>query len=300
MNVDHFYTIGDSHQECQDYAISKIFDNGVAFACVADGCSGSHDMCRSVDVGARILALSAEMVIKTMTQDMDDPIGFLYHEFYVLKRQKRLGDKILATAIDIANPLLLNGILREESFDSTLVFSIAKDNKALIYCFGDGVAVVKNSIVSSVYEVRFSSGAPYYLSYKMDNQRNAIYHGVKNNTMFVTTDIQGENSHTNNIEPVRLNDWENVSPYEFSSLYIDDTMGFDTISVMSDGVGSFEEEGKPKDVIEMTREATAFKNYNGVFVQRRMKKFLKVAERSGISHYDDFSIATIHNDSQVT
>ena len=55
MNADHYYTIGNSHSVCQDYAISGLVENG-AYAILSDGCSSSPD----VDVGARMLSLSAK------------------------------------------------------------------------------------------------------------------------------------------------------------------------------------------------------------------------------------------------
>ena len=174
MKVDHFYTIGSTHQECQDYATSKIFSNGVAFACVADGCSGSHARCRSVDIGARMLALSSQHILNTITDDVDHegkPVKFIYDTFMGGK-EAVLGNTIIECAIETSKPFFPSGILCNESFDSTLLMVIADEKNAAIFCFGDGAFVVEyKDGTKSFREFSFSSGAPYYLSYRVEKSR---------------------------------------------------------------------------------------------------------------------------------
>ena len=73
--------------------------------------------------------------------------------------------------------------------------------------------------------------------------------------------------------------------------------GVDIISVMSDGAKSFLKNDAYADEtllpIPIIEEWNAFKNTNGVFVERRMKAFVKKCKAEDIHHYDDISIASI-------
>jgi len=68
MNSDSQYLIGHSHHVCEDYALSGFY-NGLHYAIVADGCSASKD----VDIGARVLAKSAEGVIRSVYEHHYQP-----------------------------------------------------------------------------------------------------------------------------------------------------------------------------------------------------------------------------------
>ena len=59
INVDHYMTIGSSHQVCEDYIISGT--EPFPYIILSDGCSSSKD----TDIGARILAQCAKNYLTT-------------------------------------------------------------------------------------------------------------------------------------------------------------------------------------------------------------------------------------------
>jgi hypothetical protein len=287
MIVDHYYKIGDTHDECQDYAISRIWDNGLAFTCIADGCSSSHDRCRSVDVGARILALSAEHVLKGLTKNKRR-IAHLKEFFFDKRSHGNLGDLIILFAKNTIDHLM-DEEDSEYALDSTLLITIADEENALVFVFGDGIVAIEYEDGSkSYYEVDYSKGAPYYLSYLNNPSRQKLF-GKLEQEMTISGIEDPENTELDVC----------ISPKEdrldlfhhWSSSYVE---GYKRISIMSDGFGSFEDADKnPVGSGVVVKEATNFKNSVGSFLQRRMKTMMRKYDKKEIGHYDDISIATI-------
>ena len=46
-------------------------------------------------------------------------------------------------------------------------------------------------------------------------------------------------------------------------------------------------------LLDILPELTAFKNVNGCFVQRRLKRANATFEKHGVNHYDDISIGAL-------
>lgn len=115
MSTDKFFTIGKTHNVCQDYALSGEH-NGISYAIVSDGCSSSPD----TDFGARFLAKSCEQQI--------------------LRGHNFNGERIIYEASGIARQIGLP----ETCLDATLICAIKDNNDAIkIYMHGDGVILGK-------------------------------------------------------------------------------------------------------------------------------------------------------------
>ena len=285
LKVDHYYHVGDSHDECQDYALSRIWENGLAFTCIADGCSSSHQKCRAVDVGARILSYSAEHLLKGFTRNVDNKIENLYNTFFLEDNQSHLGDLIGLFAKNTINHLMEEAE-SEYALDSTLLIAIADEKDALVFVFGDGVvAVEREDGRKDIYEVRYSNSAPYYISYIHDKNRRERYELMKNEISLIDL----ESGEDEIIVPGELGIFHSAP-----SLYVKD---YKSISIMSDGFTSFVDgDNNSIDTGVIVNKAIGFKNHSGVFQQRRMKMMLKRLKRKGFEHYDDLSIASIVNE----
>ena len=96
MNADSTFTIGSSHQVCQDYAVAGLRNdrglasqrNRLAYAVVSDGCSSSIDS----DFGSRLLSKAAERLILSEDHAAPDDARLL-HEAASL-RALRLARKV--------------------------------------------------------------------------------------------------------------------------------------------------------------------------------------------------------------
>lgn len=282
MNVDNFHKIGYTHDECQDYSLSRNWDSGMSFIAVADGCSESHDRCRLVDVGARILALSAEKTVRSLLKKRD--ISYLYDNFFKNGNQYDLGSLIQECSKETIHHII-DVKDSEYVLDSTLLFCVADENKAIIYVFGDGiVAIDKNNGDKDYYSVGFQNGAPFYLSYCETKGRLDRYNQVKNNLI-----IQDLNDNTLNTKcKLLFNPNDCKQYYSWSSIYVED---YKNISIMSDGFTSFESSDREITSAEIVNQVVDYKSPVGVFVQRRMKGFLR--KNKDLKHYDDISIASI-------
>src|SRR5690348_10028206 len=113
MHADSFFRMGASHAVCQDYASAGQVD-GVAYAILSDGCSGSP----ATDFGARFFVRAAEQRIR----DIAD--GSLPAEDLVISAAQ------MATACRLPLACL----------DATLLFA-ASLGRGLVQVFqtGDGV-----------------------------------------------------------------------------------------------------------------------------------------------------------------
>jgi hypothetical protein len=72
MNANHYFSIGKDHAICQDYAISKLINNG-GCAILSDGCSSSP----STDIGSRLLAMAAYDVFLNFIVDIKNAYSIL-------------------------------------------------------------------------------------------------------------------------------------------------------------------------------------------------------------------------------
>ncbi|MFA7218909.1 MAG: protein phosphatase 2C domain-containing protein [Synergistaceae bacterium] len=288
MNTDSYFEIGNSHEVCQDFAISGNINENISFAIVTDGCTTSHNQCAQVDTGARILAYSAREALKKIWADKDSTIfenttQEMVSEF--LRNQSIVTTRLIERQLGL-DPLCA---------DCTLVVAVAdKFGNAHSFVYGDGSVFVQLKDGSQhMMDVTFLSGAPLYLSYQTDEPRKIAYMGVYGNLPVLIDRyiLDGGEIETKNSNQILAYD------YGLYGACNSQWKDVDFISVTSDGAKSFlKNEGNETNTvphIKIMNEFNAIKNRNGVFIQRRMKTMGKSNKKLNISHYDDISISAI-------
>ncbi len=277
MNYDHHFEIGSTHKICQDFAISGETQNCIDYAIVCDGCSMSGET-TPIDVGARLLAFSTIKLING---------AFIFRQpidFFVQNIKKSVEET--AEFFEISRRF----------FDATLVAAFTNQEVVRIFIIGDGGFFIKrkNSNIVQFIVLEYTSGAPFYISYLLGNDvyKKKYIEEFGNSKVFVKTywiDIVDKKVVDSSSYSTKVDEkfsHNNIWTYNISDI--------ECVGVFSDGIQSFEKDGKSIDFAEIASEFASFKNYNGKFVERRLGNGLnKKCQKEGIHHYDDISCAAI-------
>lgn len=273
MNSDSAFYIGKTHQVCQDYAAHGISTTGMPFAVISDGCSSSPD----TDFGSRFLTKASACLLSTL-----DNFSFLQSGAF------------LQALVESSSYVKCVG-LPSESLDATLLVAQKIDDRYLFTCAGDGVlAKLKKDGTIDVTQIEYDSGAPYYLNYQLNSDRNKGYKEKFGLVRRIKTYsiVKGEPTSI-----VVREDTDGSVFFEGGS-----AADYVTLAVMSDGILSFMETIRtstsktnvPVEPYKVLSELLAFKSYAGVFVQRRFQRFRKDCEERGWFSVDDISIGAVH------
>lgn len=291
MKTDSYFEIGSTHEVCQDYAISGHINPKMAFAIITDGCTASHKECNEVDFGARVLAYAARDALFKLEVLLTGPWE---DKEYFKKMVKLISQKTLEIVSPIKDQLRLHPMFA----DATLVICLNSVDKACSIIYGDGGVLVKHMDGTTTYdEIGYNSSAPYYLAYAFDKDRQNGYRisfgaaPVIHSRYLIPMD-GAKLEDCNIIHNMAKEINENI--YHFSSFVYNNVA---SISVTSDGIKSFQKSGTNgiEDIasLAMVHRFIGFKNTNGAFVQRRMKRLQQECKEEQISHYDDISISSI-------
>ncbi len=256
MHADSFFRMGATHAVCQDYADSGAAD-GVPYAILADGCSGSQH----TDFGARFLARAT--------------IGWLSE----LRRAEFPTHEIIAHAASMARVARLP----IESLDATLLVATLNDygDNVFTYQTGDGVVVARRRDTEKLeyFSREYSGGMPYYLSYLLSGSARARLERYEQEVRV--------KSNVNNI-------CARVSPWLLRREFRKDE--YDLVALLSDGAEAFHRStGEMVPLESVLRETFAIKSFTGQFFGRRCARFLGTfCKEQGWKHADDFSVAGIY------
>jgi len=279
MNTDSYYEIGHSHTICEDYAISGKINEHLVYAIVSDGCSASP----AVDVGARILAHAAKEYFCTRYSDS---------ECLGNADSKVVGVSIVNIAAQHAKMLSLPlGAL-----DCTLLIVLWSKTDSHVFIYGDGCCMVKRYNGDIWYHtVEFPSGAPLYLSYALSPEREKLYNVEYGRELEAKWFLYKSEE-----DEWTLMD-RSAQPETALSTYCPfPREEMECVMVASDGIKTYENPDNEELPIKyIVKEFTAYKQYKGQFVERRMKKLRKDFRKLGIDHYDDVSIAAIHTQDEA-
>lgn len=285
MNANSFFAMGRQHTVCQDYALtteleiggmrlSDLFEGAPSLlAVLADGCSSSPH----TDFGSRFLVRSLVQVFLCRRVEPNE---------YATKEGCHKAEQY---ALQIALMANENLGLPIEALDATLLYAYPVEDEIKVVVHGDGVVAARHrngSISHFVFEC--PKGAPDYLSYGLDDAREATYRRLigapKTCKLYCDGVFQLEDS-LPVLEGVEL--WFPRSEY-------------DLIVLMSDGARSFQR--KQGTVLvsvpewEVVQQVMSVRNFSGEFMARRIRNgFLgKFCVENGWQHYDDFAVAAIY------
>lgn len=280
MNSDAFFSMGKTHEVCQDYARAGD-TNSHQYAIVSDGCSSSPD----TDFGSRFLTLATIQGC----------------ERFPLKRLR--ADWVIWRAEDIAKGCNLSPYC----LDATLLAILpASENSFNIHVCGDGVVIIGNTDGSFDMWDFDCAGAPSYLSYLLDDARLASYY-AEGYGIWKTTHYRRDPNTTVWVE-IPWNgqgeDLEDVSELcRFSPQTPDINWkiepkkeGIAFIMVVSDGIHSFQRSSdlQPVPIQEVANHLVDFKSFTGQFVTRRCRAFEKFCVKERWHHNDDLGVAAIY------
>lgn len=267
-NTDHYFTGKNRHKPCEDYAFSGL--EPVPYLLVADGCSsstGSH-------IGAMLLTLAARAHIREHLAGPNPQTEPGYDAF---------GNAVIHRAASMADSLALPYTV----LDATLLAALLIGDAVCVYVYGDGMVAARRRSDGALRtaEVHFETNAPYYLSYRLDEARDNGYREtldrpktVRRSLIFEDDDILS-------------------APFDAPVRFTFPVDEFAMIALASDGVSSLvdtrqtTEGGLSSD--DVIAELTAFKNFNGEFVQRRARRAVNGWEKRGGILYDDLSVAAM-------
>jgi len=258
VNIDTFLKIGHSHKICEDYIISGV--DPIPHIILADGCSSS----KNTEMGARLLCYLAKQFLTLKD------VGRSTYE--------QMGTWVINNAEMAARQLGLNST----SLDSTLTVSYYDQEREeiIIRTYGDGyVITIDKEENVEICEDIFTKNSPYYLSYKLDANRDWAYHDEKIDL------LQQNYGPTTDDSPAAARAYD----HEISFLLY--AKKYKLVLISSDGIKSFYDKDIPEvSLWAIIDEFTSFKNTTGSFLQRRVSKAIQMYEKRDIFHADDLSI----------
>lgn len=273
MHSDSHFLIGHSHRVCEDYALSGITEDGFThYAIISDGCSDSkkHHSKAKTDLGARILAHCAVRAINN-----------IFTELFDVSNLHRIMGKII---INNAQRVIRDLGLPEASLDATLIISIVtRDGSSFVFFYGDGTVAYRKDDLETLYTISYPSNAPYYLSYLLNNDRNTAYFEEFGNTYTIERHSLNEKLVVENT----------VDEYAISCKDVCICDVGDIITIMSDGVDTFEKLDGSELPHNVVADITDFKRTAGEYVTRQMIWLANRNTKQDIVHKDDFSMASI-------
>ena len=280
MQVDSFFSIGTSHNICEDYALHGVVSEQ-PFAVLSDGCSSSQ----YTDFGSRFMCLAVRETIKVSPPERGLTL-----------------DAVLPYACS-----LVGTISPRECLDATVAVLDSSKELLATYMVGDGVTVARRrNGLFLVRQIEFSNNAPGYLTYRLDGGRySAFKEGIAGEAggIRTVTETWWDSDFEKQIGDSRVyTDEVTEDPTTFWCQIVYDRGTFDLVAAFSDGVQSFrriDEYGlvHPRPLNEVLYQLMSFKNLKGEFVKRRCRMFFKkFCIQNSWSHYDDFSMVSLYDD----
>lgn len=280
MNSDSAFLIGATHDVCQDYAVAGSRtaaqrSGGGSFAepyvILSDGCSSSPD----TDIGARLLARAAERLLVSAAPPAAGSLPAWHEE---------------AARCALAQAAALE--LSPQSVDATLLTIHLDGFEAVIGCSGDGVIALQTwNGETDVYVVSYASGYPRYPAYAHQTERLRLLAGHAK-----------EVTHYRSASDGTLRPQGRVLSDARTEVFTANIREHKLLAVCSDGIHTFFSTRRAdtvKTVEPLMLEATllqliSFKSAGGVFVKRRVRRFMKDCLARNWRHADDLSMGVVY------
>jgi protein phosphatase 2C-like protein len=276
MNADCVFRMGRSHAVCQDYAVAG--GGAVPYVILADGCSSSPD----TDIGARLLVKSAERRLLDPAEPGTD--------------WEMAADLRMRRAVDAARGYADMLGLSACCLDATLLTATVRGDSWQVSIHGDGVAAFKErGGLVHIHSISYTEGFPDYPNYTADPERRRAFRERTGNRRRLERMVLEPDGSL--VETSVSLDGAFGQRYEETGKVVE----CEWIAVTSDGVSSFTSPagGEPTrsstsvPAADVLRELLAFKSTAGVFVQRRVQRFLRECESRGWQHQDDLAVGAI-------
>lgn len=255
IKIDKFIKTGKSHFICQDYILTNSHPK---YIILADGCSNVEDS----DIGARILCLAAAKYLKNYKLFLG---ALNYTDNYI-----NMGQQIIYNAEAAAKVV---GI-PTSCLAATLMIAYYHEGYIYVVVYGDGnIILLDNNNKLYFYEISYSENRPFYLSYYLFPDNYTLY------------------KETNTEQFIRSEDGASTLEFNvpFQNRFQIDQ--YKVISIASDGISSW---SPPFDLMEIFKNCIYYKSTNGLFLQRRMIRFISTLEKNGNNHLDDISIGAFY------
>ena len=287
--ADAAFFIGKTHTVCEDYALAPdpTANPDALFQSVwlSDGCSTSPH----TDIGARLLTHT----ICTKTE----PFAAVARAKNTKARQNQLRQFIRETVAAAAQSAAQIGVLTE-ALDATLLGLVLDTQSGVLHVIacGDGAVVLGYADGSrTIYRAHFNAGYPFYPVYVTEENRRRAWNAVPSNAHTLTKTRLRPDGIIETTAEFLMTDANTCSTWRVA------TQNLRFAAVLSDGVESFQKRGSsetsaafsPVSYVEAVRELTAFKQFKGDFVQRRIQAFEKNCAKTGWHHNDDIAMASL-------
>lgn len=265
--TDCHFEIGHGHWVCEDYACHGR--SPVPHVIVADGCSAAGN----VDVGARLMTLNARQALPTFARLPDEALT---------TRHWQIGRQIVIQSVRQASSLGLSAT----ALDSTLLIALIAGDRVRVHVYGDGCLLGRRHDGSlRIVQIEFAHNAPYYLTYLQDRARQNMYADVMRNlpTPQIHRWLDGQ---TQRIE---------THPYDAPGIFEFPLDEFPIVAVASDGLSSFinRTNREPVGLWTGAEELMKFRNLNGDFVKRRLRRTLEHFAKRDIVNFDDIGCGVL-------
>jgi hypothetical protein len=276
MNIDSYFEIGHSHRVCEDYALSGVHQD-LGYAIVSDGCSSS----KNCDVGARLLShIAKDALLYLHQRKLLYDIHFFYESFL-----DTFKEMVVKKSLEVRDTLKLP----YDVFDTTLLLAFGTDQLRYLLAWGDGYFIVKRKSHEIIYHISYESGAPYYLSYEMSEDKKEAYR-LEFSSSPCTVTVSPSGADEGGELPFNM---RHSLVRKFIGTSVEDIQ---QIILCSDGIGTYQNLSNGSQDIpveEILPDIIGYKNPVGEFVTRRMNALRRDHLKRGIVHQDDVSCAAI-------
>lgn len=271
MNIDKFLKMGHSHTLLEDAVLTGY--GSTPYLIVCDGCSDSEN----THIGSHLLARSAQIEIESginLFKSFDDENNTIFKSFL---------DSIIFRARSMADVMGFD----YSALDATLLLAFIIEDKIQVVMVGDGCLYYKKEGVTYTYSSEYFGNMPYYLSYSLNAKRHEAYKNaaskhIENSGKSLKKVFYWKNEEENHYE-------SNVFKPLIFSIDLED---LEYLILSTDGIESFDVY-EEREFNSIDKAMHSFKNFNGEFLQRRMKRILKEELKNGRNNFDDLGIAAI-------
>ena len=280
--ADEYFCIGDIHQRsgqsCQDYAASLAMEKE-ALAVIADGCSDGG----KTDWGARLVTVAIEQAWRKQ-KEKNNQKKMLLAESSHFRKVLRQTSRAL-------------GLNRNDLLATCLYVCVTAEG-GLIHWQGDGAAAIKyrNGDLDLI-KVDWIKNQPFYPIYRIEGRERKFQKILvdQGETVGFRVEFWRWNASQNELflleeEPHLLSD--KIMDYKVflgKECWQNQIV---SVAIFSDGLMQID----GRDWKEAARECLEFKNFQGVFLKRRLLAALRNWRRSGRGPRDDLAVAVIRTE----